>query len=188
TTAAEMLALQLHYDVYYEPTHNNPYLIEFYASEEKRRELAYKMNIHLFTERFNQIRSIIKSENGSVQDRTLMEDKIFMKKLYNDKFIDDRDFNQYHKMYNSFEKFTKDPDYIIYLKADPKICYERIEKRKREGEIVPLDYLEKLNEEYEKFYELNKHIYKFVVLNWNENFDDKRIYLEMTNLSSLLSE
>ena len=33
-------------------------------------------------------------------------------------------------------------DYVVYLRANPKICYERCLKRDRSGETVSLDYIE----------------------------------------------
>ncbi len=175
TTFANILAKYLAYDVYHEPTDKNPYLKDFYSSIEKMTELSYKMNIHLFTERFKQIQTIKKSKKGSVQDRSPMEDKIFMKELKSDGRVDERDFEMYHNLYNTFEKFSQIPDVIIYLKVDPKICYERIKKRNRTGENVSIEYLEKLHKGYEEFYELYKHIYNFIVVDWNDDLNDEKI-------------
>ena len=46
------------------------------------------------------------------------------------------------------------PDAIVYLECSPEDCLERIMKRTRKGESgIPLDYLEKLSNEYHKFIE-----------------------------------
>jgi thymidylate kinase len=44
---------------------------------------------------------------------------------------------------------------IVYLKTDPKTCYERqkkrIEEKKDFGEVIPLEYFERIHGYYEGF-------------------------------------
>ena len=39
----------------------------------------------------------------------------------------------------------------IYIQADPSVSSERVIKRARQGEIIPLSYLEKCHEYHEKW-------------------------------------
>ena len=40
---------------------------------------------------------------------------------------------------------------IIYVYASPNTCYDRVIKRGREGEVIPLEYLQKCHEYHEKW-------------------------------------
>lgn len=48
---------------------------------------------------------------------------------------------------------VKPPEFYLYLSAPPKLCYERVKKRDREGECgVSLGYLERLHQVHERWY------------------------------------
>ncbi len=50
-----------------------------------------------------------------------------------------------------YEKVKWEPDVLIYLRADPEVCMERMHKRGRKCEDgVSLEYLTKVHEQYEK--------------------------------------
>lgn len=53
-----------------------------------------------------------------------------------------------------FKELSWKPDVIIYIKTDPQICYERMNKRGRDCEkTVNLEYLVQIDEMYEKYIE-----------------------------------
>ncbi len=50
------------------------------------------------------------------------------------------------------EQHAPKPDAFIYLRADPKICLERLRTRNRSEEVgVPLDYLRRIHDKHEDF-------------------------------------
>ena len=68
-----------------------------------------------------------------------------------------------HMEYNLFADYVHKigwkPDYYIYLRADPGVCFERIHKRSRNAENgVTLEYIKTVHEMYEKFTETLKNI------------------------------
>ena len=75
----------------------------------------------------------------------------------------------------------------IYLNADPKICSERISKRSRKGESIPLQYLEKCHKYHEDWL-LNSDISKdmFINLDCSTDSDElpkiKRTWLNQIDL------
>lgn len=77
-----------------------------------------------------------------ITERSLYTDKmVFAKMLYDDKKIEHINYTIY---LNWFDTFAKDfnVNKIIYVKADPTVCYNRIAIRQRDGEDnIPLDYL-----------------------------------------------
>lgn len=63
------------------------------------------------------------------------------------------EWNAYNTWFNFLvTKSCQNPSGFIYLYTTPEVCFERMHKRKREGEeIVPLDYLQQLHESHEAF-------------------------------------
>lgn len=57
------------------------------------------------------------------------------------------------------------PDVYVYLRADPAVCYERIQRRSRDAEKhVPFDYIVQIHNMYENFVEkMDPSIQVFVV-------------------------
>ena len=61
------------------------------------------------------------------------------------------------------------PEYIIYIKTDPNICLERINKRNRNGESsISLKYLQDIDKLYNELPNIYTSI-KFYVVNGNED-------------------
>lgn len=88
----------------------------------------------------------IKNKNDNkmyylITERSLYTDKnVFAKMLYDNEKIEEVNYQIYLKW---FETFIKDIDinYFVYISCNPEINYERIIKRNREGENIPLEYL-----------------------------------------------
>ena len=77
----------------------------------------------------------------------------FASLLHDDGFIDEIEWSSYNLWFNTLIKQMEQIDYkFIYLKADPKICKERIENRGRKGEeSITLKYLEKLSIKHDEW-------------------------------------
>jgi deoxyadenosine/deoxycytidine kinase len=91
-----------------------------------------------------------------ITERSLFTDKmVFAKMLYDSGKIE---YVNYQIYLNWFDTFSKEfpIDKIIYVKADPEICHNRIHKRSRDGEDnIPFDYLSSCNEYHEKMLDKN---------------------------------
>lgn len=75
---------------------------------------------------------------------------VFTRTLYDTGSLSSLEFQILEKYYNILN--TKFERVIIYLKASPALCKERIRKRGRDEEVeVSFDYLVRLDESYEKF-------------------------------------
>jgi len=73
-----------------------------------------------------------------------------------------------------YEQVHWEPDVLIYLRADPEVCMQRMQQRGRECENgVSLEYLEKVHNQYEKMieYAVLKNI-KVIVIDANKGNDD----------------
>jgi deoxyadenosine/deoxycytidine kinase len=77
-----------------------------------------------------------------ITERSLFTDKmVFAKMLYDSGKIELINYQIYLNWFNTFADEFK-VDKIIYVNANPDICYERVGKRHRDGEDkIPLEYL-----------------------------------------------
>ena len=181
-------------------------LSKFYKEPDK---YAFPFQIMAFSTRLSLLRNTIK-ENPDCElivcERSLEADKnIFAKMLFMEGKIEDVNYQIYHHLYNSSApEFCVDA--IIYVDADPDICYQRIHLRNRQGEDkIELDYLRKCRNYYHDwliygqnsggktncihFDDIsgNMHIYgkKY---NTNVNANEENIDIERENIINMVFE
>ena len=80
-----------------------------------------------------------------ITERCINTDKeVFAKMLYDDGYIEKINLDIYNMW---FEEFSKDISVngIAFIKTNPNICLERINKRNRNGESIDIEYLNKCN-------------------------------------------
>jgi deoxyadenosine/deoxycytidine kinase len=125
-------------------------LEKFYADQEKYsfsfQMMAYVSRIKVLrdTLKENQIKNRNKENQHYIiiTERSLYTDKmVFAKMLYDSGKIEDVNYQIYLNWFDTFSgEFPVHK--VIYVKARPEKCYERIAKRSREGEEnIPLEYL-----------------------------------------------
>jgi len=170
----------------------NTMLKKFYADQQK---YAFPFQMMAYISRLKILRDMVKSVEEEpdkhfiiITERSLFTDKyVFAKMLYDQGNIEDVCYQIYLTW---FDEFAKDFPIMntVYVKTDPKICYDRIHLRAREGEeVIPLDYLQSCHEYHEAFLDQNNGIKtKLLVLDGNvdifknkKKLDDwlERIYL-----------
>jgi deoxyguanosine kinase len=169
----------------------NTMLKKFYADQEK---YSFAFQIMAYISRLkilrNTIKEICEKKDKTyiiVTERSLYTDRqIFAKMLYDQGKIENVCYDIYLTL---FDEFTKDfpLNYLVYVNAKPKICYERIHKRARDGEeVIPLDYLDDCHKYHEEFLEQTNIIEKKIVLDGNlDIYEDQKImekWLEQIHL------
>jgi len=83
-----------------------------------------------------------------VTERSLFTDKhIFCKMLYENGVIHPIQYQIYKEWFDEF--MTKHAYTFIYLRTHPTIALERVNKRSRKGETIPLSYLEECHRFHE---------------------------------------
>jgi deoxyadenosine/deoxycytidine kinase len=134
----------------------NSMLKKFYADQKK---YAFPFQMMAYISRLKMLRDIIKSVSLEpdkyfiiITERSLYTDKyVFAKMLHDQGQIEDVCYQIYLSW---FDEFAKDYPiaHTVYVKTEPKICYDRIHLRAREGEeIIPLIYLEECHKYHEEF-------------------------------------
>ena len=135
----------------------NTMLKKFYSDQDK---YSFAFQMMAYISRLKILRDTVKTisseiNNGHyviITERSLYTDKhVFAKMLHDQGKIEDVCYQIY---LNWFDEFAKDfpINYTVYVKTDPKNCYDRIHKRAREGEeVIPLAYLQECHNYHEEF-------------------------------------
>jgi deoxyadenosine/deoxycytidine kinase len=117
-------------------------MLQKFYKDQKMYSFSFQMMA--FISRFSILKETIRQNPSAIiiTERCLYTDKyVFAKMLFEMKNIEDVNYQIYIKW---FEEFASEfpINKIIYIKANPEICFERIKKRNRNGENeIPLDYL-----------------------------------------------
>lgn len=161
TTLTNMLSNHYGWRPHFEAVDDNPYLADFYNDMQR---WSFNLQIYFLNTRFKDVVEILKSEETVIQDRTIYEDAcIFAKNLHRMGLMSTRDFENYNSLFSLMLSLVKPPDLLIYLRSSVPNLVNHIQKRGREYEAgIRLDYLQGLNNLYEK---------------WIENYKDGKLLI-----------
>jgi len=150
STLTRMLAAELHWEPFFEPSEANPYLADFYADMPR---WAFQSQIFFLNRRLRHHRQLSLHPTTVLQDRSVYEDsEIFAKNLYRQGQLSERDYRCYRELYEVLIEFLPSPDLVVYLRAGVDTLLSRIASRGREYEQnIPGDYLQRLNALYEEW-------------------------------------
>lgn len=172
TTLTTELGRKLDYKTAFEAVNGNPYLTDFYKDMDKYGAI---MQIWLLNARLRQHKEFAAAlSNGSikgvVQDRTIWEDTIFAKMLYEQGRITQRDYNTYLDLFDNMIKDLVFPSVLVYLDCSVDTAMTRIKARGRAAEAsITKEYITDLRDNYEQFVEQAKGAGMNVVrINWNK--------------------
>jgi deoxyadenosine/deoxycytidine kinase len=150
TTLTTLLAKHYGWSPHFEDVDSNPYLESFY---EDMKRWSFNLQIYFLNSRFRQVVDIRKSGKTVIQDRTIYEDAyIFAPNLHDMGLMTNRDFENYLSLFELMASFIQAPDLLVYLRAEVPTLVRQIQKRGRAYESsIRLDYLQSLNDRYEKW-------------------------------------
>jgi deoxyadenosine/deoxycytidine kinase len=152
TTLTKKLSEKLGWKPHFESVQDNPYLADFY---ENMQRWSFPLQVYFLNHRFNTHKFIENSNSSSIQDRSIYEDaNIFAKSLFEQGDLDARDYENYCCLYESMIQYLSPPTLMVFLKRSVPKLQERIKMRGRDYEqAIPVDYLTKLNQYYDDWYE-----------------------------------
>ena len=124
-------------------TNGESIITKFYNNQKKYafsfQMMAYISRLKTLTELINKI----PQDSIIICERSVWTDKnIFAKMLYEDNNIEEINYIIYNKWFEFFMRETTLGG-IIYLNTDPETSFKRVLKRSRDGENIPIEYLEK---------------------------------------------
>lgn len=125
----------------------NTMLAKFYGNT-KKYSFAFQMMAYI--SRLSLLKNALKENYDIiVVERSMFTDKmVFAKMLYDDGNIEDVEYQIYNKWFDDF--ITELPEIqIIYVKTEPNVALERVKKRSRDGETIPLEYLQNCHNYHE---------------------------------------
>ena len=146
-------------------------LSKFYKDQYK---YGFSFQMMAYISRISILKKLVKDNPNSIifTERSVYTDKkVFAQMLYDQGKIEQIDFIIYNKW---FEHFLDEIDItgVIYIKTDPVNCFERIIKRNRKGETIPLEYLEMCHNYHEKWLDEQTNVQRFDGnFNLNEDID-----------------
>jgi len=134
----------------YESVTYNPYLEDYYKDIPR---WSYNLETYFLAQRFKDLIEISKSEDVIIQDRTILEGvHIFVANNLDLGNLSRRDYDTYMQLFNIMMSMVRMPDLLIYLRSSVPNLVSKIQKRGRDYEqSMSLEYLEGLNERYEKW-------------------------------------
>lgn len=152
TTLATQLSRYLGFEAHYEDADGNPYLFDFYQDMQR---WSFNLQIYFLNARFQKVIDIRNENKNVVQDRTIYEDaQIFAPNLHAMGLMAKRDYETYRSLFDNLNAHIPPPDLLIYLRGSIPTLVDQIQRRGREYEdSIRLDYLRRLNERYEAWYE-----------------------------------
>lgn len=114
-------------------------------------------------------------------DRSIKTDKyVFEKMLHEAGHISDIEHKMYNMWYDFYHQYVRKETYniIIYLRCDPMVAYERIQKRNRiEEKDITLEYLTEVHRYHEEWLNNennnNDHI---ITIDCNKDFEHDIVY------------
>jgi len=150
TTLTQMISEHFGWKAYYERVIDNPYLDDFYADMSR---WSFNLQVYFLSRRFMDQKLISASPQSCVQDRTIYEDaEIFAYILHKQKYMSDRDYDNYRELFYTMAEYLRKPHLIVYLRASTWTLISRIRKRGREYEKrITNEYLFELNDAYERW-------------------------------------
>jgi deoxyadenosine/deoxycytidine kinase len=127
-------------------------LTNFYKDHKK---YAFRFQMMAYISRLALLRKTVREHAAQcrviVTERSVDTDRnIFAKMLYDAGDIAHDEYTIYNMW---FDEFIRDLPVagLIYIRADPEKCLERIVKRGREGETIPLEYVQKCHDYHENW-------------------------------------
>jgi deoxyadenosine/deoxycytidine kinase len=135
-------------------------LSNYYKNQKK---FAFRLQMLAYISRLSLLRDAVKKGyKYIITERCVGTDKnVFSKMLYDKGDIEHDEYIIYTKWY---EEFISDVPIgaIVYIKASPETCLERVNIRAREGENIPLEYLKECDKYHDDWIN-SEHIPKLVI-------------------------
>jgi len=176
TTLTYLLSKYFGFDSNFEDNEQNTYLLDFYSDMQR---WSFNLQVSFLKSRLQKLMEINQKKINVIQDRTIYEDaQIFAPNLHAMGLMATRDYETYKELFETIADLIPPPDLLIYLRASIPTLVEQIQTRGRNYEdSIRLDYLKRLNERYEAWYETYNYSKKIEISVAELNFRDNPEHL-----------
>jgi deoxyadenosine/deoxycytidine kinase len=128
---------------------SNKSIFQYFYEDQSRFSLCFQMlTLQTRIEDYE-------NSTAKVFERSILSDfNIFARTLHMEGKMSEIEYKVFQRHYNQMLKMLdlSKIEGLIYLRVDPKICFERINTRNRSEEnLIALEYLQKLHESHEDF-------------------------------------
>ena len=156
-----------------------PMLQKFYGDQ---KTYSFPFQMMAYITRLAKMKTAIRENPDAtifVTERSLYTDKhVFAKMLYDMNNIEHVNYQIYTRWFDNFAE-----DYpinkVVYVKANPQTCHERINERSRTGEdSIPIGYLETCHEYHEKMIQEDFANMNVLTIDGNQNIRNNPEILE----------
>lgn len=147
-------------------------MLEKFYKDKQQYSFAFQMMAYIT--RLNLLKKAVRENPPDtiiITERCNFTDKeVFAKMLYDDKMISSVEYQIYTRWFTEFLDEIKIGGYI-YIQSSPDISYNRVIKRSRKGETIPLEYLDRCNTYHNNW--LHSEDNEESILTFNANIDKK---------------
>ena len=128
-----------------------PILANFYKDQ---KQYAFRLLMLAYISRLAILRDVAKKGyKYIITERCVGTDRnVFSKMLYDKGDIAHDEYTIYNKWHDEFSKDVP-ISAIVYIRASPETCLSRVNIRAREGENIPIEYLEECHRYHEEWIE-----------------------------------
>ena len=139
---------------------------------EDQQKYAFQFQMMAYITRITELRKAMDKYNGDciiITERSIETDKeVFAKMLYETKTLDTISYTIYLKWFEELSRDLKVSE-LIYLKTTPETALERVVKRNRPGETIPIEYLRDCHDRHERWLQ-NRN--KVLLLNGERDIEE----------------
>ena len=153
-----------------------PILTNFYKD---KKAFAFRFQMMAYISRLALLRATVRTHAGScrviITERSVDTDRNIFAKMLHDSGDIAHDEYAIYTMW--FDEFVRDLPVagLVYIRADPETCMQRINKRGREGETIPLEYIQKCHDYHEDWINGDKTTCKKLVIDANHEIGVHRV-------------
>lgn len=148
TSLSRLLADEIGARLVLEVVEENPFLAPFYRDPAR---FAFNVQTFFLLSRYKQVREL---DQGALFTRHTVADYLFDKDwIFASLNLQGDEWELYGDLYANLRPKLTTPDLVVYLRADPELLLDRIEKRGRsfERDMDP-DYLRRLGAAYDDYF------------------------------------
>ena len=159
---------------------NDKTILEKYY--ENKKQYAFSFQMMAYISRLSQLKEALKKGyNYIITERSIATDKnVFAKMLYDTDKIDEINYKIYLTWFDEFINEIPEFQYI-YIKTTPYKALERINKRSRKGESIPIEYLKKCDLYHDEWLK-NTNVNNLIILDGNIDKTNNDDYFDWFNI------